>query len=56
MTDQSIPTSELCDAVKKLKQRGIYIDSEFECPDLDSPYFPDIYGTNIEDSDIEDCE
>ena len=54
--DSAIPESALCKAVKKLKARGIYLDSEFECPEQDSPLFPDIYGTNIEDSDIEDCE
>tara|TARA_R100000664_G_C2739709_1_gene128393 strand:- start:516 stop:1460 length:945 start_codon:yes stop_codon:yes gene_type:complete len=53
--DGEIPTTELCDAVAKLKSRGIYIDSEFECPDNDPFSFPDIYSTNIEDSDIEDC-
>jgi hypothetical protein len=53
--DDEIPITELCDAVTKLKSRGIYIDSEFECPDRDQFSFPDIYSTNIEDSDIEDC-
>lgn len=54
--DSEITTDDLCNAVRKLKSRGIYLESAFECPDVETPTFPNIYQSNVEEEDVEDCE
>ena len=50
--DSSIPDSEICKGVQKLKAEDILVDVDVVCPDLEGVDF-DIYRTRV--TDVEDC-
>ena len=53
--DKEISNEDICDAIGKAEVRDIFVDEEIDCPDKATERF-DIYGTNISDSDLEDCD
>ena len=52
LTDNEIPEEDVCDGLRRLKAKDIFLDIEVECPDRDDVDV-NIYGTRI--TDLEDC-
>jgi len=53
--DKEIANEDICAAIGRVEIHDIFVDEEIDCPDLATESF-DIYGTNITDSDLEDCD
>ena len=52
LTDNKIPSSDICSGIKRLKSKDVEIGIEIDCQDAENTFF-DIYNTPI---DIEDCD
>ena len=53
--DNEIPLEILCERIKKIEITDQFIDEELICPDVRTDRF-NIYSTNINPDDLEDCE
>lgn len=51
--DDDISIRDRCSGLKNLYENDIYLDTDFECPDVEGP-MANIYSTSV--SEIEDCE
>lgn len=52
--DKEIPQEDICEGLRRLKAKDIFLDIEVECPDRDDLNV-NIYGSRITDEDLEDC-
>tara|TARA_B100000683_G_scaffold246152_1_gene257592 strand:+ start:1953 stop:2933 length:981 start_codon:yes stop_codon:yes gene_type:complete len=55
LVDDEIPREEICEAVEELSINSQFLDKELLCPDKRTDRF-NLYGTQVTDSDIEDCD
>lgn len=53
-TDREIPQEDICEGLRRLKAKDIYLDIDIECPDRDD-IDVNFYGTRITSQDVEDC-
>lgn len=53
--DNEIPIEILCERVQKIEINDQFIDEELICPDVRTDRF-NIYSTNIDPDDLEDCD
>ena len=53
--DKEISNEDICAAIGKAEVKDIFVDEEIKCPDKATQRF-DIYGTNISDDDLENCD
>lgn len=54
--DHEITTEDLCSSISSLKARGLFIETDFECPEKIRPIFPVLYGSGVKEEDVEDCD
>ncbi len=54
--DRMIPDEEICKRVQDYEIENIFLDDEIICPDPEFSDNYDIYGTFVDDSDLEDCD
>lgn len=54
--DDEIDPSDLCALIGEFKKENLYIDDDFDCPDLAAPRQFDIYATRVSPEDLEDCD
>ena len=52
--DKEIPEEHICDGVRRLKAKDIFLDLEVECPDREN-IDVNIYGSRVRPEDLEDC-
>ena len=55
LVDKEIAISDICEGVKELKARDIFVDIDIECPDLEGLEV-NIYSSRIGRNDIEVCD
>ena len=57
LVDKEIAESDYCATVGEIQIRNIYLDEEVICPDLEGEVGPiNIYSTNVNPDDLEDCD
>lgn len=54
--DNEIDPNDLCSLINVAQKENLYIDDDFECPDLQPPNQFDIYATRVSPEDLEDCD
>jgi hypothetical protein len=52
--DKEIPNEDICEGIRRLKAKDIYLDLDVKCPDRDD-IDVNFYGTRINEEDVEDC-
>ena len=52
--DKEIPEEDICEGLRRLKAKDIFLDLEVECPDRDD-IDVNIYGSRVRPEDLEDC-
>mgnify|MGYP003633834501 FL=1 len=52
--DKEIPEEDICEGLRRLKTKDIFLDLEVECPDRDD-IDVNIYGSRVRPEDLEDC-
>ena len=55
LVDKEIAIADICEGVKELKTKDVFIDLEIECPDLQGQDV-NIYTSRVTPSDIEVCD
>ena len=55
LVDKEIAIADICEGVSELKSKDIFVDIDFECPDLQGQDV-NIYTSRINPSDIEVCD
>ena len=53
-TDRDIPVEDICQGLRRLKAKDIYLDIQVKCPDRDD-LDVNFYGSRITPKDVEDC-
>ena len=53
-TDGDIPEDVICQSIKQLKSKNIYIDADVNCPDIVEPIRSNIYFSDAEDDECLD--
>ena len=52
--DQEIPEEHICQGIRNLKKKDIFLDLEYDCIDRETAKMPNIYKSSI--GDLEDCD
>lgn len=53
--DKEIASEEICALTNQIRERNFHISDDFRCEDLESGAGLDIYSSNIDPNDLEDC-
>ena len=56
LTDKDIAESDYCETIGDLEVRNIYLDSEIICPDQQPGININIYQSQVNPEDLEDCD
>lgn len=56
LRDREIDDNEICNRVQDYEIENIFLDDEILCPDIMDDEIVNIYGSSVEEGDLEDCD